>query len=657
MRIIKTIFLIILINIQVFSQNDNFNVLKDSIRNLKSYDSLVFFPLIEQAYKVAETTNSKQNKADVLQMIGTWYFFQNKYNTALLYYDSALTLIKYIQDKNFANDIKIKKNTILLNIKANEEIEDSFYNLIEEVINDNDTVSIINAFNSLGNYYDNKKKYDRAIDIYQKALLYANNYSDKYYEISVRNNIAQLAFKIGLMPVARNEFEKLRKMLDNEMNSLLRISIFHNIAVILMNNSNFLEAIKILEEVADYSIQSGIISTYSMALMNIGICYYRQNKYDKAEKYLRKSINELYEHNLTTELQDLYFRVCDMYILSTDYEKGISIYLEAKERINIDSTRVDPVFYIRISRAYEEIGNFKESLMHYKLGSSLLIEKELIKAIEELNIKYAVELKEEQIANQEQAIKLLYSEKKLTQIRFLIYLLSIAIILIFIIAFILINNIKNKRRQQQIFTNNLIKKIDSERERISRDMHDDVGIKITMLRSMLIKGKTENSLDFDSIENLSQELLEMIRSISRNLHPPTLEISGLKNTLINMISSTCKASNIFFSHEITEEIESLSLDIKLHIYRIIQEALNNSLKYSLANNIRLTAEKKNIFFEFIYYDDGVGVNKVKLTAGMGLRNMRERSKIINGDISFTSNNNGVKIILRIYENNKNTNCR
>lgn len=194
---------------------------------------------------------------------------------------------------------------------------------------------------------------------------------------------------------------------------------------------------------------------------------------------------------------------------------------------------------------------------------------------------------------------------------------------------------KNKAEQKrnEAYTHNLIKAQEEERTRVARELHDSVGQKL-----MLLTKKTKTTGNSE-MEFLATNTLEELRTISRGLHPATLERLGPTAAIRTMIDEVDANTTIFFTHEIEDIDALLSKEASLHLYRIIQEVLNNMVKHAEAKVASVTIEKKKNAIETIIMDNGKGFEnseKLKTTASLGMKTLVERAKILNSKIDIKS---------------------
>ena len=195
---------------------------------------------------------------------------------------------------------------------------------------------------------------------------------------------------------------------------------------------------------------------------------------------------------------------------------------------------------------------------------------------------------------------------------------------------------KNKRDRirSQEFTHSLIKAQEKERLRVARELHDSVGQKL-----MLLAKKTK-SFGNKEMESLSTSTLEELRSISRGLHPATLERLGPSGAIAALIDEVDENTDIFFTHDIENINSFLSEQASLHLYRIIQEALNNIVKHAEAKSVQVSIRRKDQTILASIQDNGKGFEyseRIAAKASLGMKTLTERAKILNSKIEIKSN--------------------
>ncbi|MBC7451469.1 MAG: sensor histidine kinase [Cytophagales bacterium] len=197
----------------------------------------------------------------------------------------------------------------------------------------------------------------------------------------------------------------------------------------------------------------------------------------------------------------------------------------------------------------------------------------------------------------------------------------------------------------------LIEGQEKERERISRELHDSLGQMLTAirLRTGLIK---DNETVKNDLKNIIDDTIAEVRRISNNVMPSILIDFGLESALRSLTGTSSRITedisvSLSYINNVVADVE-LPYDIKVSLYRIAQEAINNGIKYSKSNVINIQVVQENSFIRMNILDNGVGFDTKVATVGKGLYNMRERARLIGGKCLIKSvPGEGTEIIVEI----------
>ena len=196
---------------------------------------------------------------------------------------------------------------------------------------------------------------------------------------------------------------------------------------------------------------------------------------------------------------------------------------------------------------------------------------------------------------------------------------------------------------------------EEERKRIARDLHDDISSKLNIisLNSHLL---TAQNLSEDEIKHITTNIIDVTgrvldstRRIAHDLLPPILEEFGLHSAIEELCSAFTNGDKIAITYNNPEEQKSFNtveVEKHLHIYRILQELINNSIKHGNATLIQITFESKPDHKLCTYVDNGKGFNSEDLNGrkGLGLKNIESRVAFLNGGFKMKSAiNKGVQI--------------
>ncbi len=239
---------------------------------------------------------------------------------------------------------------------------------------------------------------------------------------------------------------------------------------------------------------------------------------------------------------------------------------------------------------------------------------------------------------QEQKAKLASSKSKIIGLISGISLLALGSGLFFI----------SKRRKQAIreqqlqqkFTDELLQNTEDERKRIATDLHDGVNHELLTLKNQISTGK---SIAVDDLEKVINE----VRQVSRDLYPAMFDNIGLVASIENLCERITEAG-LFTTCEINYTLK-LSKRNELQLYRIIQEALNNTLKHAKANAAKVTIETMGNELQVEIKDNGIGFDaneKMKNASSFGIQSLKQRARAMGGKSTIESDTNGTKLILK-----------
>jgi two-component system sensor histidine kinase UhpB len=207
-----------------------------------------------------------------------------------------------------------------------------------------------------------------------------------------------------------------------------------------------------------------------------------------------------------------------------------------------------------------------------------------------------------------------------------------------------------RRRKTREIAEAVIVAQEKERREIGLELHDNVNQ--ILAGSLMYLGLLKKELKVESdlykdIEKLITEAIQEIRTLSHNLIPPSLNELELGDALNHIISIAKKTTEFDIQKDLYDFKESeISNDLKLTIYRIIQEQFNNILKHARAKHIfiRLFQEGNKVIL--CIKDDGRGFNPETTTHGVGLINIQTRASLFSGEVKIISSpGNGTEVIV------------
>lgn len=182
---------------------------------------------------------------------------------------------------------------------------------------------------------------------------------------------------------------------------------------------------------------------------------------------------------------------------------------------------------------------------------------------------------------------------------------------------------------------------ESERRRLARELHDGTGQVLSAALLHLGLGLDRVAEESPARARLAQgrdlvkSAIEELRSLSRDLHPPTLSQLGLRETL-RVLAAGMSAEGFDVDTHLDEPLHELPADVAINVYRMAQEALQNALKHARATHavVRLHETPDTLILEV--EDDGIGFVVSETAVGVGLISLRERAASIGGTVDVAS---------------------
>nr|WP_295864354.1 ATP-binding protein [uncultured Chitinophaga sp.] len=301
------------------------------------------------------------------------------------------------------------------------------------------------------------------------------------------------------------------------------------------------------------------------------------------------------------------------------------------------------------------LGDYKgayEMMVAHKEQNDSVNNQVVRRQVEELEIQY-------RNAEHEKKIAVLESEKKEAAARarnqalFNWLLSTVALILLILAAFSWLfyrnqkklsaqeevnhrQQVKEMQQQQQLVaTEAMLEGAERERRRVARELHDGLGGLLSGIRIKL-SGVSRSNEELDKIIHQVDNAVSEVRRIAHNMMPETLARFGVETALQELCDSLQTPQTVihFEAFDIRKE---MPVSAQLAIYRIVQEALSNALRYADAKNIVVQCSQNGHTFFITVEDDGKGFDPRRpQRIGIGLASMENRARYLNGKLELDS---------------------
>ena len=627
----------------------------------------------ENFSRLMSIDQANSDQIDSLVRLSILYSYFNE-DTCVILGERAVELSKNIEDRGtYANALLELGDSyrIFGKLDEGEKLLLKGKSIYEEI---NDEGQVATANNKLGALASNQGDNESAINYYLSALKAWENLQDSQNIVKPLINIGAAFQRTVRLDKALEYFDKALRVAEVIGDNRAIFYVLNNRGIVCTNKATLLkksadtDSIEITEvqDSIDYYIELGIENFQTSLEMsrqkndqrniisvlgNLSDAYVLKENYLKALELNKEA--ELLSKQVSDQQSETYIlvRMAQIYKKTNQLEKGI-FYAQKAATLSLER-ETEKLLSLADQELYEMFknkGKFAKALFHYermKKYTDKNVSIERNKAIADVESRYQTVKKERQILQQKNDIMALekFNAKIIAQ-RNRIIAGGLLVALLSFLGFRFMK-IRRERNEKIAFAEALIFAQEEERKRIARDLHDGIGQSLLLIKKQ-IASNHEASLEN---QQLISETLEEVRSISRDLHPFQLEKFGLTTAIDDRIQKVEKSTHLFVTKEI-ENIDGLvARASEIHIFRAVQESLNNVIRHAEASAIKVIMKSVGAFVEIIILDNGKGFDHeltVVNNKSLGLRTMAERLSSIGGEMKIEQNEpSGTKVKFNI----------
>lgn len=487
-----------------------------------------------------------------------------------------------------------------------------------------DSMRMYETVADLGRLYAGSEYYVEAVDMFTRVFYYAERTEDTLLQTRMLQQIGEIYIARNLIQEASEYFEQASKLNLSIQDTLLS-NINELIITALQGKRQWFDHSPdslnlFLTRYDSIRYQSFLPSIH----LHVGMYNMHKKKYRLALYYLSQGL-KLAGHNIFVK-RELYKKQAEAYEKLNDYASALKVM--------------------------KQYNMFNDSLNDESKSSN--IQQMLIK-----NKEIEQEGKLKELARDRNI-----SELKSRMQKGLSYALLVGAVIMLIVSYIIIRSYQERLNANQIITkqneeinqrkinelesnlkietmSSMLQGQEVERERIARDLHDSLGglLSTVKLHFDAIQAKNPEIIqqkEYSKAYNLLDTACNEVRTISNNMQPGALLKMGVVpaiNDLVNRIESE-DTPHIEFIHY--GALNNLPTSVTLHLYRIVQELLYNSIKHAQSKEILIQLIRNEEDIEIMVEDDGKGYELGQVKKGMGTENVQARVNFLKGEISIHS---------------------
>jgi signal transduction histidine kinase len=566
-------------------------------------DSMLYYA--DLAYQKAKTINDIKGLATAAKFKGVANYFKSDFKASLKHYKEALKLFSTLKDT-----IEIAKANLNIATTYSASAEHKYtitYALkalkLFEKIGDENGQGRVN--NLLGMVYFEQANYKQAITYFRYYLRNALHVKDLNETASAYNNIGSTFTSLNKIDSAIY-YLQLARQKNIEINNLpANTPVLINLGELFIKKRNYQRAIIYLNEALTISEKIGNQDLKMKAFYNLAYAHTKIGMLMLAEKEFKSALQIAQTLNDKEILYNSYAELAKL-----QQQKGS--YKEAYENINKAFILKDSVLFLNNQ-----------------------------KSLQELQTKFETNKKEQQITNLNQ--KNLIQALKIKQRNLYLLIAGVVLTLVVIGAYFVYQKKREKEKQlilkarleKQILAEQARQKMQSEKVRISRELHDHIGSYLTFINNAMtgmVENKTQDYHKINQVQQLTTETIKELRKTVWLINKEAVSLEELAIKLRDFFKSISFLTVVDKGQ--TDKI--IDATKATEIFRIVQEAVNNALKHAQASLIDVKLEVSDKQLNIMITDNGKGFKEADITAGFGLDNMKNRAANIGGVLHITS---------------------
>ncbi len=558
--------------------------------------------------------------AKAYSYFGDYYADKFVSDSAYYFYFKAEKFHKIVKADSKLAQTLFRKCVLQLNVKDYAGCERSAYKILQLLKNKKEEKLLYETYNLLGVFYNELNENDRAIECYNKAL---SIIEDLGSEKNVK--LFSTLSNIGLMYQNSNDHPTAIKYFNNAI------------------NKNLIENDKTIE--------------YAVIIDNLGYSELMLKKYNNLPNLFCESLKISDSLNAIPNILSSNLHLSEFYTSTKDTLRAKKFAYRVYDKAKKDNVIKYIILSLKHLSLIDPKNATKYSTEYYKISDSIQLAERRIR-----NKFASIEYETEELE---------IEKEKLTSQRTIIFYTGGSLILL-LVTVLAIRSRRTKNRElkfakQQQEANEEIYRLvldqqqkveqgrETEKNRIAQELHDGVMGRLSGIRLNLFaleKKPNKETIDqclpyINQIQEVEKEIRTIAYDLERNPFSGSTSFSAVVGDIVKSIE---RHSGIIFELDIDPQIgwETIDNTVKMELYRILQEALQNTVKHAKAKSVSIRMKPTTDGISVEVRDDGIGFDTANIKKGLGLKSMESRVRKIGGALQISSQpEKGTLVILDV----------
>lgn len=611
---------------------------------------------IEDLQQLADKEKNESLKTLLQIYLGTYYYYTGKNDEAVVCFDKAIQQADRIKNPQLHSSASIRKLFVIDRLSDPEIMLQFMEDEYLKAKKRKDTLNMIYSLNGMAMYNERLDQNKESIQQYMDAIKLAKNNQNLFEYGFLLNNFGLLKLRMKSPKDAYKDFQEGIAIAKRLENIRLELTLRENLGYYYME----VDSLELAEREYQYTLELAKSRKYVHlefhSLVNLAVLERTRGNEKLSDSLFANALNRARTTHMYYAMSPIFLNLAQIELNRANYSK-MDRYLDSAKYYSkyTSNNEVHEMYLLTKYKEHKKRNRFEEALQYYQeltdfrdsldRGGHAII-------MNELQLKYNVERTEKERISEKNKYESKLAQREIDNANLKRNIAIILIILAILISGFLIYYFYRQQRREIEFSNALVNKLEEERGRIARDLHDGLGQSLVILKNkfnQLGDAKTDDRRLYELNEEFAK-VIEDVRSISRSLIPPELRRLGLKKSIEKMMKDVHFATGLMTTLELDAlDRCKLSEPYEIRIYRIIQELTTNTVKHASATSMKIEFGCEGKVLSIVYQDNGKGFDPDKISQGdsLGLRSIEQRIRFMKGILRYEKQSKGMKVVIRL----------
>lgn len=612
------------------------------------------FELAKEARQLAGTLNYTAGYSKAYGMLGTYYFVMSDLDSVELYFNASLKAAREINDAELLAEAWNRIGVLRYYTSSADSTLAALLRTVHYLEQLDDESRLSSVLNNIASTYSRQAEYEKSLSYFMRVLEIDEKANNRYGIARVKGNIGGVHFELGQFETAL-QYHTEALEIQREINDVVGQGFaLMNIGNVYIRLKQWPEAEEALRASLRIWVESANVLQESASRNNLGAMFQDMDKLDSALTHFQHALKLKEGLNDVEGLASTHGNIGYLYLKSAQYAKAEeSLRRSIALCDSMGSSNYLDENYMNLAQALAAQGRIDEAMEAASAALAVkdsVFDAELKQSVAELETQYQTEKQ----ARENLKLRTENAESKLalteaTNQRNALVAVVLVLVLMALLTFSWLRQRAQQRRQlerirqEQERLSAVILGQEAERKRIASELHDGIGqlLSAVKLQVSSLANESPSSEKLETVLQMTDDAVREVRHISHAMMPNVLVKKGLVAALEEMAARLSLSDSFEVEVDVGELPKKLPEAHEIHLFRVVQELLNNIIKYAGATEVHVQLDQEGNVQTLMLEDNGRGFDATRLdqSNGNGWHNIKSRLQLLKGSIEFDTNVN------------------